>query len=131
MNQLKEELQIINSVTPQDIATADITGTYVPVAGATRILFVLSTASITATKKATMKLVQAKDSTGLDSKDLIGVVEAVSPTGDGVLQIEIEIMGDDLDTNNGFAFVAPIVGTDDTSKNGSVVAIRGGLRYSR
>ncbi|WP_418186739.1 hypothetical protein [Aliarcobacter lanthieri] len=131
MNRLLEELEVVNCVTPADISTADVTGSYVGLSGATRVAFVLTTGTISATKNATMKLIQAKDDTGMDSKDLIGTVTAVAPTGGSTLKVEIEVMGDDLDTNNGYAFVAPVVGSDDTSKIGCVIAIRGGLRYSK
>ena len=48
MNLMNEELEVVQGVAPQDIGTADVTGSYLAMSGADQILATLTTASLLA-----------------------------------------------------------------------------------
>lgn len=129
MNKLSEKLIVKQAIAPQDIGTAAVTGAYLEMEG-NRLLAVLTTASLTAGKVATIELLQAKSSAGANSKPLKAAVTGTAPTGNGPVAIQIEVSGDEFDTKNGFKYVAVKVTCDEATKVGSAVAIFGGLRYS-
>lgn len=130
MKTLTEEIDVVLGVTPQDIGTADVTGAYVAVGGYTRILATLITASLTAAETATVELLQATDSSGTGAKALAAAVTATAPTGNGVVIAEVGSLIDDLDSNNGFAYVAVKVTCSEDAKVGAATLALGGKRYS-
>ena len=129
MNKLYEELKVIQAIAPQDIGTADVTGSYLPLADANRVLAVLTTAALTTGKIATVELLQATDASGTGSKELVAPVSGTS-VDSGAVTVQVEVCGDDFDTNNGFAYFAVKATCDETAKVGSALAIKGDLRYS-
>jgi len=130
MKKMDEELEVIQGVSPQDIGTADVTGSYLPMSGADQILATLTTASLTATKIATIELLQATDSSGTGAKALATAVTGTAPTGNGEVTVSVGVKSDDFDTNNDFAFYAVKVTCDEATKVGAATVARGYLRYS-
>ena len=130
MNKLNEELIVLGAVLPQDIGTAPVTGAYLPLADANRMLAVVTTESLTAAKIVTIELLQATDDSGTGSKELKAAVSGVAPVGNGAVNVQVEVLGDEFDTNNGFNHFAVKVTCDEAGKLGSAVAIKGDLRYS-
>lgn len=130
MNKLTEELTVVQAIAPQDIGTADVTGSYIDMSGCNRVLVVLTTASLTAAKVATIELLQATSSAGAGAKALVAAVTGTAPTGNGAVTVQVEVMADDFDTNNGFRYFAAKATCDEDAKVGAAVAIKGGLRYS-
>lgn len=129
MNKLNEELNVVQGIAPQDIGTADVTGSYIEM-DSNRVLAVLTTESLTAGKIATVELLQATDSSGTGAKALKAAVTGTAPTGNGAVTVEVEVEGDEFDTNNGFNYFAIKVTCDEAGKTGAALAIKGGLRYS-
>lgn len=130
MNKLAEELTVVQSIAPQDIGTADVTGSYISMAGCNRVLVVLTTASLTAGKVATIELLQATSAAGANAKALKAAVAGTAPAGNGAVTVQVEVMADEFDTNNGFIYFAAKATCDEDAKVGAAVAIKGGLRYS-
>ena len=130
MNKLAEEITVVQAIAPQDIGTADVTGSYISMSGATKVLAVLTTASLTADKIATVELLQATDSSGTGAKALKAAVTGTAPTGNGAVTVQVEALAEEFDTNNDFAYFAVKATCDEDAKVGAAVAILGGLRYS-
>lgn len=130
MNKLAEELIVVQAISPQDIGTAAVTGSYINMTGCNRVLAVLTTSSLTAGKVASIELLQATSSAGANAKSLKLPVTRTAPTGNGVVTVQIEVSGDEFDTNNGFIYFAVKASCDEASKVGAAVAIKGNLRYS-
>lgn len=130
MNKLAEKLSVVQAIAPQDIGTADVTGSYISMAGCNRVLAVLTTASLTAGKVATIELLQATSAAGANVKALKAVVTGTAPTGNGAVTVQVEVMADEFDTNNGFIYFAAKVTCNEDGKVGAAVAIKGDLRYS-
>jgi len=103
MNKLAEKLSVVQAIAPQDIGTADVTGSYISMAGCNRVLAVLTTASLTAGKIAGIELLQATSAAGANAKALKVAVTGTAPVGNGVVTVQVEVLADEFDTNNGFA----------------------------
>lgn len=130
MNKLAEKLSVVQAIAPQDIGTADVTGSYISMTGCNRVLAVLITASLTAGKVATIELLQATSSAGANAKALKASVTGTAPVGNGAVTVQVEVLGDEFDTNNGFAYFAVKATCNEDAKVGAAVAIKGDLRYS-
>jgi hypothetical protein len=130
MRTLAEEIDVVAGVAPQDIGTADVTGTYILVSNYKTLLATLITASLTAGKVATIELLQATSSAGAGAKALKAAVTATAPTGNGVVRAEVGVTMDELDTDNGFIYVAAKVTCNEDAKVGAVTVALGGKRYS-
>lgn len=130
MQKLSEELDILEGVVSDDIATADLTSDYYSMANARRVGAKLFTDTIAQTKIATIQLLQAKDDQGTDSKALTSVVTVTAPTGGAKLQAYVEAMAEDMDRANGYTHVAVVVGSDNaTAVIASAVIILGEKGY--
>ena len=130
MNKLNESLQVVQGIAPQDIGTADVTSSYLPMSGARQILATLTTASLTAGKIATIELLQATSSAGAGAKALKTAVSGTAPVGNGAVTVSVGAMDDEFDTNNGYVYYAVKVTCDENGKLGAVTVARGDLRYS-
>ncbi|GEP12261.1 hypothetical protein [Methylobacterium gnaphalii] len=118
------------SIVPQDISTAR-TGNFIDVSGAQRISAIFNVASVTATKKVTTKLLQAKDAAGTGAKDLTTATDTVAPTGGAPLAPSIDAQISDLDTANGYSFVAAYAVSDNGSAvYGGATILLSGNRYN-
>ena len=130
MNLMNEELEVVQGVAPQDIGTADVTGSYLAIDGADQILATLTTASLLAASTATIELLQATDSSGTGAKALATAVTGTAPTGNGEVTISVGVKSDDFDTNNDFAYYAVKVTCSVSTTLGGATVARGHLRYS-
>lgn len=126
---ISERVQIKQGVTPQDIVGGETSG-YYSMAGVGRVLAQLTTATVAATKKATIQLMQAKDAAGTGAKALGAAVEKVAgPEGEAIF-IQVEAGTSDLDVANGYAYVAVQVSSDNASAvNGAAILIFGDLAF--
>ena len=123
-------MDVVAAIDPQDIGTADVTGSYVAVGDYRGIMGTLITASLTQGKIATIELLQATSAAGAGSKALKAAVSATAPTGGGVVKAEVEARVDELDSNSGFAYVAVKVTCDEDGKVGAATLALGDKRYS-
>ena len=130
MKLLKEEIEVVQGVAPQDIGTADITGSYLPMSGADQILATLTTASLLAASTATIEILQATDDSGSGASVLVAPVTGTAPVGNGEITISVGVKSDDFDTNNGFAYYAVKVTCSVATTVGAATVARGHLRYS-
>lgn len=130
MKKISEELTVVSAIDPQDIGTADVTGTYVAVRDYRKIMATLHTEALTAGKIATVELLQATSSAGAGAKSLKTAVSATAPTGGGAVKAQVEARVDELDSNNGFEYVAVKVTCDETGKVGAATLALGDKRYS-
>src|SRR6056297_2982673 len=114
------------AVAAQDVGAADVTGSYYSMKDFNRVLANAVCDAVTADDTLTVKLVQATDDSGSDSKDLTAAT-TVTATGAEALLAQVEAKASDLDS--GFTHVAAVVGA---SANGTVAAatlVRGDGTY--
>lgn len=128
--QISQTQRVRPSIVPQDITTAR-TGTFIDVSGAQRLLAIFNVATVAATKKVTVKLVQARDAAGTGAKDLTTAFDTVAPAGGATLAPTIDAQITDLDGANGYGFVAAYAVSDNaTPVYGSATLLLGGNRYN-
>ena len=126
---LTEELQFDCIVAPQDVGTADVTGSWVDISNAKRFVVLAKAGAVTAVKALTVQLRQAKDAAGTDAKDLGAPVTSVGAGGNPPADVEIERYSGDLDATNGFTHVTAVLGIDEAAKLGAAYVVRGDRRY--
>ena len=105
-----------HGVVNADITTDRTESVYYPAANFRKIIGVLVTGSVADTKKAGVQLLQAKDATGTDAKDLGTAVEVVA-SGAQELIVTQEADAAAMDKANGFTYAGIKVSSD----NGSAV----------
>lgn len=126
---LTEELAFDCIVPPQDVGTADVTGTFVDVSDCRRFAVLAKAGAVTAAKILTVQLRQAKDAAGTGAKDLGAPVTSVGAGGNPPADVEIEKACWDLDGANGYTHVTAVVGIDENAKLGAAYLVRGDRRY--
>lgn len=126
---LTEALQFDCIVAPQDVGTADITGTFVDVSDAKRFVVLAKAGAVTAAKVLTVQLRQAKDASGTAAKDLGTAVTAAGAGGNAPADVEIEKRSAELDGANGFTHVTAVLGIDENAKLGAAWLVRGDRKY--
>jgi hypothetical protein len=126
---LTEDLQFDCVIAPQDVGTADITGTFVDVSNAKRFVVLAKAGAVTAAKTLTVQLRQAKDAAGTGAKDLGAPVTSVGAGANPPADVEIEKYSGDLDAANGFTHVTAVLGIDENAKLGAAYLVRGDRRY--
>lgn len=89
----------------QDVSTADITGNYVDMAGYGRVAAIAVTDQLAADDAVSVQLIQATAADGTGAKNL-GSAVSVTGTANTAEQLFVEAAADDLDTANGFRYVA-------------------------
>lgn len=129
MKKLLEDLAIDCIIAPQDVGTADVTGSYVDVSKSERFAVLAKAGAVTAAKILTVQLLQAKDAAGTAAKNLGAAVTAAGAGGAAPADVEIEKLGSDLDSANGFTHVTAVLGIDENAKLGAAYVIRGERRY--
>ena len=113
----------------QDVSTADVTGNYVAMEGFNRVAAIAITDDLAADDAVSIQLVQAKDDSGTDVKDL-GDAVSVTGTASTPEQLFAEAKVSDLDDD--FTHVAvKVSATPDggTTVNASAVMIRADGSY--
>ena len=126
---LTEASQFDCIVPPQDVGTADVTGTFTDVSNCKRFVVLAKAGAVTAAKTLTVQLRQAKDAAGTGAKDLGLPVTSVGAGGNPPADVEIEHYSGDLDAANGFTFVTAVLGIDENAKLGAAYLVRGERRY--
>lgn len=124
---LSQVLMGVIGVVNTDITT-DRTGDYHDVSGARRLLGQLVTGTVADGSNATIQLMQAKDASGTDAKELTSAVEAVSSGGEELLvEVDAEVAAMDTD----FTHVAvKVTSNNGTAVPGAAVLNMGDLRFS-
>jgi len=126
---LTEALAFDCIVPPQDVGTGDVTGTFVDVTNAGRIVVLAKAGAVTAGKILTVQLRQAQDAAGTGAKDLGAAVTSVGVGGAAPPDVEIEKTLFDLDGANGFTHVTAVLGIDENAKLGAAYIVQGDRRY--
>ncbi len=126
---LTEALAFDVIVAPQDVGTADVTGSWIDVSNCKRFVVLAKAGAVTAAKVLTVQLRQAKDAAGTGAKDLGAPVTAVGAGGNPPTDVEIERYSGDLDATNGFTHVTAVLGIDENAKLGAAYVVRGDRRY--
>lgn len=125
---LTEVVKFVQAITPQDIAT-DRTSAYQPMKDVGRVVATANIATVAEGKKATIQILQAKDSSGTGAKALSALVEDTAGTGGEAMYLKVEAEAADMD--DGFTHVAVQV-TSDTAVAviGSADLLFGDFRYN-
>jgi hypothetical protein len=126
---LSEALKIDCIVPPQDVGTADVTGTWTDVSDCKRFVLLAKAGAVTAGKTLSVQLRQAKDAAGTGAKDLGAPVAAVGAGGNPPADVQVEKYAGELDAANGFTHVTAVLGIDENAKLGAAYLVRGDRRY--
>ena len=126
---LTEALAFDCIVPPQDVGTADVTGSWVNVMDCGRFVVLAKAGAVTAAKILTVQLRQAKDASGTAAKDLGTPVTAAGAGGAAPADIEIEKTPFDVDVKNDFTHVTAVLGIDENAKLGAAYIVRGERRH--
>jgi hypothetical protein len=126
---LTEELAFDCVLPPQDVGTADVTGSWTDVSNCGRFAVLAKAGAVTAAKILTVQLRQAKDAAGTAAKDLGAPVTSVGAGGNPPPDVEIEKLVSELDGAGGFTHVTAVLGIDEAAKLGSAYIVRGDRRY--
>mgnify|MGYP000904007509 FL=1 len=129
MKKLLEALDVQCIIAPQDVGTADVTGTYVDVSNAERVVLLAKAGAVTAGKILTVTPMQATDTSGTSAKALGSASTATGAGGNAPADVEIEIAASDLDAANGFKCVTVVLGIDENAKLGAAYIVKGDRRY--
>ena len=128
-SKLTERLDLQSIIAPQDVGTADVTGTYVDVSKAGRFVVLAKAGAVTAAKILTVQLMQAQDAAGTGAKVLGAAVTAAGAGGAAPADIEIEKKVEELDGANGFTHVTAVLGIDENAKLGAAWIALGDRRF--
>jgi hypothetical protein len=103
----QERVAVMATLDPASVAASTVVSTWVSMANLHSITAYLQTGVLGASATIDAKLRQATDASGTGAKDIAGkaITQIVKATGDNV-QVTIDARDTDLDSNNGFAFVA-------------------------
>lgn len=104
---ISEKLAILATLDPASVAAGTVLTAWVPVAGFNSIAALIQTGILGASATVDAKLRQATDASGTGAKDIANkaLTQIVKASGDNVQAI-VECRADDLDTNNGYGYVA-------------------------
>lgn len=126
---LTEALAFDCIVAPQDVGTADVTGSWIDVSDCGRFAVLAKAGAVTAAKILTVQPRQAKDAAGTGAKDLGAPVTSAGAGGNPPADVGIEKLGSDLDSANGYTHVTAVLGIDENAKLGAAYVVRGDRRY--
>lgn len=104
---LNEQIAVLTTFDPASVAAGTVVTAWVPAANFHSMAAMIQTGVLGASATLDAKLRQATDAAGTGAKDVTGkaITQIVKASGDGK-QASIEMRAEDLDVNNGFAFVA-------------------------
>lgn len=128
MNQtIKERASYDVGVYPQNIGTADVTGSWYPMTGFNRVAAKAVSAQASDTETFTAQMRQATASDGSDAKDLGSPVTATAASANEVLEAMVEAHASDLDS--GFTHVAVQLSSSEAGLVGTAVLVRADGSY--
>lgn len=127
---ISETQRIRTSVVPQDITTLR-TGAFIDVSGAQRMAAAVAVATVAATKTVTVQLMQAQDAAGTGAKVMGAPAVLTAPTGGAPIDAVVDAQITDLDSANGFSFLAVQLSSNNaTAVYGSGLMMLSGNRYN-
>ena len=105
-NKISEGIAQLTNIAPVSQGVGTVNSAWVPTKNIHLIAAVIATGVLGASATVDAKLQQATDITGTGAKDITGkaITQIVKATGDNKQAI-INLRSQELDTNNGFAFV--------------------------
>jgi len=104
---LTEKLAVLATLDPASVAASTVVTAWVPVAAFHSIMALVQTGVLGTSATVDAKLRQATSSAGAGAKDITGkAITQLVVTTNNNNQALIECRGDDLDSANGFAYVA-------------------------
>ena len=119
-----------HGVVNADITTDRTGSVYYPAANFRKIIGILITGSVADTKKASVQLLQAKDASGTDAKNLGTAVEVVA-SGAQSLVVTQEADAFDMDKSGGFTYAGIKVSSDNaTAVVGAAAVLLSEPRYA-
>lgn len=106
-SKFNERNAVLTTMDPASVAPGTVVSAWVPMANFHSVAALLQTGVLGASATVDAKLRQATDASGTGAKDITGkaITQIVKASGDNK-QVILEARGDDLDGNNGYAFVA-------------------------
>lgn len=113
----------VTLVSWSDIKDTGQTSSYVHMGEFRRIAAAIQTGEVAATKKVTLSIMQATASGGTGAKELKKVESAAAGAEGDVFALQIEAVAAELDTANGYEYVAIKAVTDDANAVAAVAAI--------
>lgn len=127
---LSEKVAVLATLDPASVAPGTVVTTFVPAASVGQFTALIQTGVLGAAATVDAKLRQATDAAGTGAKDITGkaIAQIVKATGDNV-QAMVEMRAEDLDVNNGYAFVALSVTVGAAASQLSAALIGSGARY--
>ena len=104
---LTEKLAVLATLDPASVAPGTVLTTWVPVINFHSFMALVQTGVLGASATVDAKLRQAQDASGTGEKDVPNkaITQIVAATGNNV-QALLECRGEELDSTNGFSFVA-------------------------
>lgn len=128
---LSEKVAILATLDPASVAAGTVLTAWVPLANVGQLTALIQTGVLGASATVDAKLRQATDSSGTGAKDVTGkaITQIVKATGDNV-QAMVEMRAEDLDVNNGFAYVALSVTVGTAASQLSAALIGSSTRYN-
>ena len=130
MQQMTELLNIESIVAPQDVGTADVTGSWADMRRAGRFAVLAQAGACTDGSEFTVQLRQATSAAGANAKDLGDPVTVAGVGGAAPEQVVIEHVQGGLDLNGGLFYVTAVLGVDEDAILGSAWVIRDDNRRS-
>jgi hypothetical protein len=127
---LSEQLAILATLDPASVAAGTVATGWVPMANVQSLMALIQTGVLGTGATVDAKLRQATDASGTGAKDIAGkaIAQIVKASGDNV-QALLECRADDLDTNNGFGFVALSVTVANAASILGAALVGGNARF--
>lgn len=123
-------ISVAGAIDPQsNAADATKTSDYVDLSQFNALLAVVNVGAVTATGKVDAKLVQATAADGTGKKDISGKAITQLTDASSNKQVEINLFAEELDTDNGFRYVALEVTNTTAAAIVSAVLLGASGRY--
>jgi hypothetical protein len=125
-----EAIALLGTITPAAQAAGAAVSGWLPAAQFQKFLALIQAGTFGALATIDAKIQQATDATGTGAKDITGkAITQMLAAGGNNVQAEINLDAQDLDVNNGFAFIqlSVTVGTATSGTAGVILGIGGRL----
>ena len=105
---LNERISILSAIDPASVAPGAVLTAWVAIASFHSISGIVQLGALGTLATVNAQLMQAQDASGTNAKAVTGkaIAQIAQATTTNSKQFSIECRGEDLDTNNGFGFVA-------------------------
>jgi hypothetical protein len=124
-------LALAGTIDPAAIPASTVRSDYVDMSQYASILAIIASGTLGTAATVDAKLVQATKADGTGKKDIAGkaITQIVKATGDNV-QAEINVFNEELDTNNGYQYVALELTVGAAASQAGAVLLGYGARYN-